>query len=211
MSHWQGHPVSSGGWCLIDHVDRVTLSAVEVMSYWPCWQGRPVSSGGWCLIDRVALSAVVVDVLLTMLIESPCQQWRLMSYWLCWQSPLSVVGDNVLLTGSPCQQWVLMSYWQGRPVSSGGWCLIDHVDRVALSAVEVDVSLTGSPCQQWRLMSYWPCWQGRPVSSGVWCLIDKVTLSAVVSLNIFISQLEQYPKVIHCGSSRGGDVYHADL
>ena len=32
-----------------------------------------------------------------------------------------------------------------------------------------------------------------------------------VSLNIFISQLEQYPKVIHCGSSRGGDVYYVDL
>ena len=85
----------------------------------------------------------------------------------------------------PCKQWVLMSYWQGHPVSSGGWCLIDHVDRVTLLAVGVDVlsaTLTGSPSQQWGLMSYWPCWQGHPVSSGGWCLIahaDRVTLSAV--------------------------------
>ena len=96
-------PCQQWGWCLIDHVDRVTMSvgAVDVlltgslcqqwglMSYWPCWQGHPVSSGIWCLIDRVTMSRGVVDV---------------------------------LLKGWPCQQWVLMSYWQGDSVSGGCSC-----------------------------------------------------------------------------------------
>ena len=71
MSYWQGHPVNSGGWCLID---RVTLSAVGVnvlLTEWPrqqwllmsYWQGHPASGGCWCLIDRVTLSAVGVDVI----------------------------------------------------------------------------------------------------------------------------------------------------
>ena len=67
VSYWQGHPVSSGWWCIIDRVTQWV-----VMSY---WQGHPVStggwclidhvdrSGGWCLIDRVTLSAVGVHVI----------------------------------------------------------------------------------------------------------------------------------------------------
>ena len=190
MSYWQGDPVSSGWWCIID---MVTLSVVGVdvlLTGSPCqqwvlmsyWQGHPVSSG--------------VDVLLTMLTGSPCQQWVLMSYLQghpissgCWclidrvtlsavglvsywpchvdRVTLSAVGVEVLLTGSPCQQW--------------GWCFIDHV------------ILTGSPCQQWVLMSYWQghpvssevgvlltmsCWQCHPVSSVCWCNLDRVTLAA---------------------------------
>ena len=76
MFYWQGDPVSSRWWCIID---RVTLSVVVVdvlLTGSPCqqwvlmsyWQGHPVSSGVWCLIDhvdRVTLSAVGFDVLLT--------------------------------------------------------------------------------------------------------------------------------------------------
>ena len=141
MSYWQGDPLSSGWWCIID---RVTLSAMGVMSH---WQGHPVSNGGWSLIDhvdRVTLSVVGFDVLLT---GWPCQQWMLMSYWqgdpvssgwwcIIDRVTLSAMGADVLLTGSPCQQWVLMSYWQGDPVSSESWCLID---RLTLSAVGLHV------------------------------------------------------------------------
>ena len=114
MSYWQGYPVSSGCWCLIN---RVTLSAVSVdvlLTGSPCqqwvlmsyWQGNPVSNGCWCLIDRVTLSAVGLDVLLTHVDRIT----------------LSAAVVDVLLTVWPCQQWVLMSFWQHNPVSSGCSC-----------------------------------------------------------------------------------------
>ena len=173
MHNRQGDPVNSASEYVVDRVNNNQSGAKKCnQSDTVLHRFYPVSIWLDYVIDRVTLSAVGVDVLLT---GWPCQQWVLMSYWqghpvssgwwcIINRVTLSAVGADVLLTGWPCQQWVLMSYWQGHPVScSGGWCLIDHVDRVVwcvidrvtLSAVVVDVLFTGWPCQQWVLMCYW--------------------------------------------------------
>ena len=133
MSYWQGDPVSSGWWCIID---RATLSAVgagvllTMLTGSPCqqwglmsyWQGHPVSSGCWCIIDRVTLQAVGVETSYWQGDSRGCSWRRILSVW--------VIIDGL---NSPNFGWLgrspelrllewMQPYWAWTYLWSYGWC-----------------------------------------------------------------------------------------